>query len=52
MGSPLSRIAVIVRGNDPYSAFRVRDYRHYMIGWIIYLVGMRIQSVAIGWETY
>lgn len=52
MGPSRQSDAADAYGRDPYAAFRVRDYRHYMFGWIIYLVGMRIQSVAIGWETY
>jgi MFS family permease len=38
--------------HDPYAAFRVRNYRLYVVGWFIALVGTRIQSVAIGWEMY
>lgn len=37
---------------DPYAAFRVADYRFFIGGWFIALVGTRIQSVAIGWEMY
>ena len=40
------------RLHDPYAAFRVREYRLYMLGWLIALVGTRIQSVAVGWEIY
>ncbi|MCC6166982.1 MAG: MFS transporter [Caldilineaceae bacterium] len=43
------------RGNgarDPYAAFRVPAYRSYLFGWIIAMLGTRIQSVAIGWEMY
>lgn len=38
--------------HDPYAAFRYRSYRFYQIGWLVALVGMRIQNVAIGWEVY
>jgi MFS family permease len=38
--------------HDPYAAFRVRNYRLYVIGWVIAMVGTRIQSVTIGWEMY
>jgi MFS family permease len=37
---------------DPYAAFRVPAYRSYLLGWIIAMLGTRIQSVAIGWEMY
>jgi MFS family permease len=38
--------------HDPYAALRVAAYRAYVFGWIIAMVGTRIQSVAIGWEMY
>jgi MFS family permease len=38
--------------HDPYSALRVPDFRRYALGWLIAMVGTRIQSVAIGWEMY
>lgn len=41
-----------VREGDPYAALRFRDYRLYTIGWFVAMMGTRIQSVAIGWETY
>ncbi|MFH1142972.1 MAG: MFS transporter [Candidatus Eisenbacteria bacterium] len=40
------------RPHDPYAAFRVRDYRNYLGGWLVAMVGTRIQGVAIGWEMY
>jgi MFS family permease len=39
-------------GHDPYAAFRIPEYRIYVIGWFVAMVGTRIQSVAIGWEMY
>lgn len=38
--------------HDPYAAFRISDYRIYVIGWLVALMGTRIQTVAIGWEMY
>ncbi len=38
--------------HDPYAAFRIRNYRFYMLGWFVAMVGTRIQSVAIGWDMY
>ncbi len=40
------------RPHDPYAAFRSEQYRRYILGWLVALVGTRIQSVAIGWEIY
>ncbi|MFC1573394.1 MFS transporter, partial [Candidatus Eisenbacteria bacterium] len=40
------------RPHDPYAAFRVRDFRLFLSGWLIALIGTRVQSVAIGWEMY
>jgi MFS family permease len=38
--------------HDPYAAFRYSSYRIYVFGWVIALLGLRIQTVAIGWEMY
>jgi MFS family permease len=38
--------------HDPYAAFRISDYRIYVIGWLVALMGTRIQTVAISWEMY
>ncbi len=38
--------------HDPYAAFRLPVYRAYVLGWLVALIGTRIQSVAIGWEMY
>ena len=37
---------------DPYASFRLPTYRAYVIGWVVAMIGTRIQSVAIGWEMY
>lgn len=39
-------------GRDPYAAFRVPAYRSYLLGWVIAMLGTRIESVAVGWEMY
>jgi len=38
--------------HDPYAALRIPAYRYYIAGWIISLIGLRIQSVAVAWEMY
>jgi MFS family permease len=38
--------------HDPYAALRNADFRFYLIGWFIALIGTRMQSVAIAWEMY
>lgn len=37
---------------DPYAAFRVPNYRLFVLGWFFASLGTRIQSVAIAWEMY
>lgn len=37
---------------DPYAAFRLPSYRHYVIGWLVALLGASIQTIAVGWEVY
>lgn len=38
--------------HDPYAAFRISDYRIYVVGWLVALMGTRIQTVAVTWEMY
>lgn len=41
-----------VSTHDPYSALRLRDFRLYLAGVQTANLGMRMQSVAVGWEIY
>jgi MFS family permease len=50
--SPTEQAPEPAARRDPYAALRVPAYRSYLVGWIIAMVGTRIQSVAIGWEMY
>jgi MFS family permease len=43
--SPLER-------HDPYAAFRLPSFRHYLAGNFIFLVGLQMQKVALLWEIY
>src|SRR4051812_59109 len=38
--------------HDPYAALRLRDYRHYSLGWFVSTIGHQVQSVAVGYEIY
>ncbi len=38
--------------HDPYAALRNADFRFYLVGWFIALIGTRLESVAIAWEMY
>ncbi len=38
--------------HDAYAALRIPDYRFYLTGNLIANFGMRMQSVAVGWEIY
>ncbi len=37
---------------DPYAAFRHPAYRYFILGWLLSLMGSRIQAVAVAWEVY
>jgi MFS family permease len=39
-------------GHDPYTALRIADFRHFLIGNVVSVIGMQMQSVAVGWEIY
>lgn len=38
--------------HDAYAAFRVPAYRRYFIGNLIFILGLQMQKVAVGWEIY
>lgn len=38
--------------HDPYAALRIRDYRLFLFGNIMAVIGMQMQAVAIGYEIY
>ena len=40
------------QSNDPYRAFRHRNYRLFMTGRLIGSIGGQTSGVAIGWEIY
>lgn len=40
------------RSIDPYHALRFRNYRLYIFGHMLSIVGLQIQAVAVGWEIY
>jgi MFS family permease len=41
-----------LQGHDPYTALRSRDYRLYMVGNVLSILGVLAQETAIGWELY
>lgn len=38
--------------HDPYAAMRIPNFRRYWFGNLFAMLGMQMQSVAIGWEIY
>lgn len=38
--------------HDAYAAFRIPSFRHYLTGNFVFLVGLQMQKVALGWEIY
>src|SRR6266567_5929243 len=38
--------------HDPYAALRERDFRFYMSGSFLAVLGMQMQTAAVGWEMY
>src|SRR6516165_10618884 len=39
-------------GHDPYAAMRIPDYRWFLSGNLPYLIGLNMQTTAVGWEIY
>jgi MFS family permease len=42
----------IAKKHDAYAAFRERDFRHYLAGHLISVLGVQMQTVAVGWQLY
>ncbi|MGQ0637648.1 MAG: MFS transporter [Planctomycetaceae bacterium] len=38
--------------HDSYSALRGRDFRRFLVGNVLALLGLQMQSYAVGWEIY
>jgi len=38
--------------HDAYAAFRIPAYRRYFFGNLIFILGLQMQKVAVGWEMY
>lgn len=38
--------------HDPFQAWREPTYRFYAMGWLISLLGTRIQNTAVAWDIY
>lgn len=38
--------------HDPYAALRVRDFRLFLGGHILSVLGVQMQNVAVGWQLY
>ncbi|MGD0541446.1 MAG: MFS transporter [Tepidisphaeraceae bacterium] len=38
--------------HDPYAALRYRDFRLFLIGWVVSVVGSQILELAVGWDLY
>lgn len=37
---------------DPYAALRVRDFRFFLAGHLTSVLGVQMQTVAVGWQIY
>jgi MFS family permease len=40
------------RTHDAYAAFRIPAYRRYFLGNLIFILGLQMLKVAVGWEMY
>ena len=38
--------------HDPYAALRLKDFRLYLLGWVLSVIGAQIQEVAVGWVHF
>jgi len=38
--------------HDPYAALRERNFRLFLSGNLVAILGLQMQTVAVGWEIY
>jgi MFS family permease len=38
--------------HDPYAALRFGDFRFYLVGWVVSVIGSQILEVAVAWDLY
>ena len=41
-----------MKTHDAYAAFRISAYRRYFSGNLVFILGLQMQKVAVGWEIY
>lgn len=41
-----------IEKHDPYAALRLRDYRLFLSGHVLSVLGVHMQTMAIGWQLY
>lgn len=44
--------ALVSPAHDPYAALRVRNFQFYVVGNVLAIFGMQMQTVAVQWEIY
>jgi MFS family permease len=40
------------KSHDAYAAFRIPSYRRYFFGNLVFILGLQMLKVAVGWEMY
>src|SRR5471032_3094741 len=50
--SPVSDAASVAPPHDPYAALRIANYRDYLAGSFLALLGRQAIGVAVTWEIY
>ncbi|HEX9001393.1 MAG TPA: MFS transporter, partial [Blastocatellia bacterium] len=38
--------------HDPYAALRISDFRLFLSGHVLSVLGVQMQNVAVGWQLY
>ena len=49
---PAAPPGLAAAGDDPYALFRIRDFRLYLTGRLVSVLGQQMLAVAVGWELY
>jgi MFS family permease len=44
--------SLVAAPHDPYAALRLKSFRFYLVGNVLAIFGMQMQTVAVQWEIY
>ncbi len=44
--------AILQKDSDPLAAVRISEFRNYILGRFLFIVGLRMMGTLVGWWIY